>query len=106
MDLSEKRERWSRMLVQAERFAELENTLDAAGRAKSCLAEIEATQNRLESAEARAELAGILERARRACAEHERLHQAWLERVREREARYRAYEQDVYQKPLPVDGIE
>jgi len=42
MDLVEKRKSWSRMLVQAAHFADLDNTIDALGRARLCLKDIDA----------------------------------------------------------------
>jgi len=106
MDLSEKRERWSRMLAQAAHLAELDNTSDAVDRARACQAEVLAELELAADAEARPPLQQMLARVERRLAQAEQAHADWKRRVEERHDLHLAREQEVYDLPLPGSGID
>jgi hypothetical protein len=103
MDLEEKRADWSRMLVQAAHFADLDNTVDALERARLCLREIDAAIEALGNGEA---LAVDRARATRRVDVYTGLHAEWQERTQQRADTFVSNEQAKYDAPLPKKGID
>lgn len=106
MDLPEKKARWTRMLAQAEHFAELDNTIDALARARLCAKEIEAELREVVDPEVRTALERERLRADRRVEWYEKLHADWQARVHARHDRYIAQQQTIYEAPLPKKGLD
>lgn len=103
MDLVAKRKSWSRMLVQAAHFADLDNTVDALGRARLCLKEIDATALALGEQES---LSADRARAARRVEAYEAMHAKWQERTQARADLFEQNEQDRYDAPLAKPGLD
>ncbi len=103
MDLVEKRKSWSRMLVQAAHFADLDNTIDALGRARLCLKDIDATIAALGEDET---LAADRARARGRLEAYETLHAEWQTRTQARADEFEQHEEERYDAPLAKPGLD
>lgn len=94
------------MLVQAEHFAALENTIDALARARLCLKEIDAELREVVDPDLRTSLEREQHRASRRVEAYTKLHEDWQARVSERHERYVAGQQTKYDAPLPKKGLD
>jgi len=103
MDLAEKRAEWSRMLVQAAHFADQDKTIDALGRARLCLSQIDQAIGALGGDEA---LATDRARAKRRVEAYAKLHADWQARTQARADLYVENEQEKYDAPLPKKGLD
>ena len=103
MDLVEKRKSWSRMLVQAAHFADLDKTLEALERARICLKEIDATILALGEAET---LGPERTRAVGRVDAYQKLHAKWLTSTQTRADLFEAHEQERYDAPLAKPGLD
>ncbi|MCS6799695.1 MAG: hypothetical protein NZ898_14475 [Myxococcota bacterium] len=94
-------ERWRAMLAQAERFAHVDNTAEAAARARRCADEVAAAIAATSDEAERRRLRAFAEHAE-ACARRLReAHAAWLAEVRARAAAFEDREARVYRSPTP-----
>jgi hypothetical protein len=103
MDLAEKRAEWSRMLVQAAHFADLDNTIDALARARLCLKQIDEAIEALGDDEL---LSADRARAARRVRVYEKLHADWQSQTQARADAYVENEQRKYGAPLPKKGLD
>lgn len=92
-------ERWSVMLVQAQRFANQSNFTDAVGRARLAAAEIEAALQQAADGE-RGMLAQRLAFVQAEVARFERAHETWLEERRALERGRRENAAEELARPL------
>ncbi len=101
MDLSQKRHRWERSLVQATHFADTDNTTDAVARVRLVLREIDAELERTAAPAERAQLDLFRKRVARQLAALEEAHAGWKEKVAGRHGAFLDREESAYEAPLP-----
>jgi hypothetical protein len=94
-------ERWRTMLAQAEHFAAVENTAEAAARSRLAADEIRAALAAASDEREKRSLAGLLEHAEALATEQRAAHDAWLAGVTERAAAFEDREARVYKAPKP-----
>ncbi len=105
MTVSEMRERWSRMLAQAEHLAARDQTADAVARVKACIADVEAARSR-SPVGAGEDIDRIRRQALRALERAEAAHADWKARVEDRARRHVEDEQADYASPLRVPATD
>lgn len=101
MSLKDNEDRWFQMLAQAQRFADTDNTTDAAARARLVLEEVNAALATATEG-TKVQLQRWQTRAEREAARFRELHQAWQAEVRARKEAFETREANAYNAPLPV----
>lgn len=105
MTLSEMRERWSRMLAQAEHLAARDQTADAVARVRACIADVEAERSRSPIGIG-GEFDRIRHQALHALERAEAAHADWNAGVADRARRHVEDEREDYANPLRVPAAD
>ncbi len=100
------RERWDVWMVQAERFARRENYIDALGRARMTLAELDATLAETTDEKERAELTRYRAYVERRMKAIRRQFEEWNAKIAARRAQSMAQADEEMKRPLPYGPDE
>ena len=105
MNDSNPRSRWDMWMVQAERFAKRENYIDALGRARLVLSEVERALKETEGKE-RESLSRFRHRVERRVARIRERFEAWNAKIAARRAKWIENAEEEMSRPLPLGPDE